>query len=200
MRCNKISILFFSSLILVLSPSEAFPIDKLYRSDFPTKEKLLASTIDFDIQLILDSEKYGITQSLIKCAKQNCEHIRAHIQQYNKQCIDMDNAFDYIDGLMTSKFVVLGDYDIDKYKKSFNSCTNHDLIKRLYSPHEQKKPLPPKIEYGITISLIGYFITLIPYPPIAACGYGIMIYGANLIADGYFSEQDKKYEKEYRND
>ncbi len=196
MRYYKAALLLLSSISLVLSATETIPVDKIYDSSFPSKEKMLASTIDYNISLIAIQESYGVNENLSKHAKFIAEHIRSHIQVYKKECIDTNQALDYVLGVVANKFVDLSEYDLEKYRDSFYKCTDKDLTKRLYTQYEQKRKLPPKIEYGLTISLIGYFVTLIPFPPIASCGWGIMLYGANLVAEGYFSEQDKKYDKE----
>lgn len=177
--------------------ASTIPLETVWNKDFPSKEKKISSIIDYHIGLIFSGEKYGINPNQIKCAKHNCEYIRAHVQQYLNSCIDIKQSIDYIVNEMYFKFIDLTIFNLQDYEDSFYPCTQHDLTKRLYVEYEQKRPLPPKIEYGITICLIGYFVSLIPYPPISACGYAIMLYGAEKIADGYFSELDKKFEKEY---
>ena len=172
-------------------------IETCWNSEFSQKEKKLSSIIDYHMNLVMLAEKYGINEHLIKCSKYNCEYIRAHVQQYINSCIDIKQSIDYVVNEMSNRFIDLTLFNLQDYEGSFYPCTQHDLTKRLYSEYEQKRPLPPKIEYGITICLIGYFVSLIPYPPIAVCGYAIMAYGAEKIADGYFSELDKKYEKEH---
>jgi len=180
--------------------AETIPDLTVYQSCFEKRERDISSFIDYHLGMVTVLENYTIDKFAVKSAKENLEYIRAKIQVYNNKCIDVNEAMDYITSMMETKFVNLTEYDIDKYKESFYPCTSADLTRRLYVQYEQKKPLPPKIEYGITICAIGYFVWLIPFPPIKVCGYAIMAYGAEKIVDGYFSEKDRQYEQEHRNE
>lgn len=64
-------------------------------------------------------------------------------------------------------------------------------------PHKKTKikELNPKMAHGITTSLVGGFLSLLPSPPLVKVGKILFWAGLGYIVDGYFYEEEKKHEK-----
>jgi|GEM_PF-5643657 len=58
------------------------------------------------------------------------------------------------------------------------------------------KELNPKLAHGITASLAGGFLSLLPSPPLVKLGKILFWAGLGYIIDGYFYDEEKKYDKE----
>jgi len=145
----------------------------------------------------LDKMVSAINHLDTKCAKINSEFVRARVQIFQKQCIDPKEALEFVISELKYKFVDLSEYDLEGFIDKFYACSASDLLKKLEVENTSgKKRLPPRIECGIIASLTGYFLILLPIPPVVRVGWIVIGFGLELICEGYFQEQDRKYYEE----
>ncbi len=57
------------------------------------------------------------------------------------------------------------------------------------------KKLNPKMAHGITASLVGGFLSILPSPPLVKLGKILFWAGMGYIVDGYFYSEEKKHEE-----
>ncbi len=69
-----------------------------------------------------------------------------------------------------------------------------DPTRKINKKKEHVKELNPKMAHGITASLVGGFLTLLPSPPLVKLGKIVFTAGVGYIIDGYFYDEEKKYE------
>ncbi len=63
------------------------------------------------------------------------------------------------------------------------------------SSKKKLKKLNPKMSHGITASLAGGFLSLLPSPPLVKLGKILFWAGMGYIVDGYFYDEEKKHEE-----